>query len=418
MPDGRNPLSRYYHPDYRKAEVSAIVEGLDRGQSVSVIGPPSVGKTNLLRFLDQERLATNDPNSPWTRYAPQSSQQGAIIAVNIDPNALLPSLPHEGGDVAARAWSGFELLIHRTAITPQVYPAYRVPQGQEPDSELLDQFERLQSRFEHAHPDVTDFEDRLHAHLALRHLESLLDAALNGNRLRGVPLRIAYFMDEFERLLDTMPNYFFVALRSIRDRFKYNVLFVTFTRNSLPYLAGNRLAALEPFVELFNDNTVYLRPFGDDDAWRMIEQLEQRSVSKEDYPLGLLIRATGGFAGLMRAGFLHVDKLAQIQAQDYVQAVMLAATRLSAEPNVQAECETLLRGLNREEIATLYAVADNKSNLGAATVRELLNKSMLVEESHGAGMRVAPPALAAYIRAHPTPPEARPPLPPVTLPEV
>ncbi len=90
--------------------------------------------------------------------------------------------------------------------------------------------------------------------------------------------------------------------RGARQR-DLNVLFVTFTRNSLPYLAGNRLAALEPFVELFNDNTVYLRPFGDDDAWRMIEQLEQRSVSKEDYPLGLLIRATGGFAGLMRAGF-------------------------------------------------------------------------------------------------------------------
>ena len=33
-----------------------------------------------------------------------------------------------------------------------------------------------------------------------------------------------------------MPDYFFVALRSIRDRFKYQVMFVTFTRNSLPYL--------------------------------------------------------------------------------------------------------------------------------------------------------------------------------------
>jgi len=114
---------RYYHPDYRKAEVSAIVEALDRGQCVSVIGPPSVGKTNLLRFLDQERLATSDPASPWNRYAPLSEQQGPIIALNIDPNALLPALPTDHGDVAARAWPGFELLIHRTTITPQLYPA-------------------------------------------------------------------------------------------------------------------------------------------------------------------------------------------------------------------------------------------------------------------------------------------------------
>ncbi|HEX3049811.1 MAG TPA: hypothetical protein VHP83_04085 [Aggregatilineaceae bacterium] len=381
--------------------------------------PPSVGKTNLLRFLDQERLAPNDPNNPWNRYAPLTAQQGPIIAVNIDPNALLPSLPRDRGEIAANSWPGFELLAHRTGITPQLYPVYH-PATAAPDapSDLADQIARCQERFNNAHPDMTDFEDDLHAHMALRHLETILDAALTGHRLQNTPIRIAYFMDEFERMLDTMPNYFFVALRSIRDRFKYNVMFVTFTRNNLSYLAGSRMNVLEPFIELFNDATIYLRPFGDDDAWRMIEQLEERTVSKQDYGLGLLIRATGGFAGLLRAGFQHVDKIQQLQSQDYNQAVQLAATRLSAEPNIQAECETLLRGLNGEEIATLYQVAAQKPELNAVMVRELMSKSLLAQDPHGTGVRVMPHVLGAYIRNHPTPPPARPPAPPVTLPEL
>lgn len=409
--------ARYYHPDYRREEVSTIVQALDRGQSVSVIGPPSVGKTNLLRFLDQERLTANDPNSPWNRFAPLSAKQGRIVALNIDPNALLPALPQETGDVAARAWPGFELLVHRMSITPQLYPVYRPPQGQTPNPDVERQIGRLQERFENAHPDVTDFEDNLHAHLALRRLEGILDAALTGSRLLGEPLRIAYFMDEFEGLLQAMPNYFFVALRSIRDRFKYNVMFVTFTRNSLPYLAGNRMTVLEPFIELFNDNQTYLGPFGDDDAWRMIEQLEERTVSKDDHALGLLIRATGGFAGLLRAGFLHAEKLGQIQADEYAQAVQLAARRLVAEANVQAEAETLLRGLNNDEIASLYAIAQERQDVSPTIVRELLNKSLLAQNPSGQGVRVAPPVLAAYIRNHPQVPEPRPSTPPVTLPE-
>jgi hypothetical protein len=411
---------RYYHPDYRKDEVAQIVGALDQGSSVSVIGPPSVGKSNLLQFLDQERLTATEPTSPWLRYAPNAPQKGRIVAVSIDPNALLPALPpHEKGDVAAEAWPGFELLTHRTSITPQLYPAISAAQNRTLAPDLARQIERLRDRFDHAHPDLTDFEDHLHAHLALRHLENLLDTTITAFRLQDNPIRIAYFMDEFERLLDTMPDYFFVALRSLRDRFKYQVMFVTFTRNSLPYLIGDgeRMTAIEPFVELFHDSAVYLKPFGDDDAWRMVEQLEERAVSKDDYGLGLLIRASGGFAGLLRAGFKRAETLAQVQAPDYAQAIGLAAGRLVMEDNVQAECKTLLRGLNKEEIATLYGVAAQQTNLNADTLRELVNKSLVKQNTQGGGVRVSPPMLAAYIHDHPTPPDPKPISRPVTMPK-
>ncbi len=267
---------------------------------------------------------------------------------------------------------------------------------------------------------MTDFRDHLHAHLALRHLESIVDASLKAGRIQDSPIRIIYFMDEFERFLVTMPDYFFVALRSLRDRFKEQVMFATFTRNSLPYIIGEgeRMLVLEPFIELFNDSTIYLKPFNDDDAWRMIEQLEEsRTVSKDDHGLGLLIRASGGFAGLLRAGFKHAEHLAQIQHQDYGQAIGLAARRLVAEKNIQEECKTLLRGLHTDEINTIFGVASQRTNLDQKTITELINKSLLSQAAQGGVVRVSPPVLAAYIRNNPTPPESIPMPRPATMPE-
>jgi len=406
--------TRYYHPDYRHDEVARIVGALDQGLSVSLVGPPSIGKSNLLQFLDQDRLAPNDASSPWLRDAPNARTAGPLLAIPIDPNALLPALPEERGAAAAAAWPGFELLVHRTTITRALYPD--VLGGQPATEALATRLARLQRQFESAHDDITAMEDHLHAHLALRHLENILDAVFTSFAIQNSPLRVVYFMDEFERLLNVMPDYFFVALRSIRDRFKYQVMFVTLTRSSLPTLIGEgeRVLALEPFVELFHDATIYLGPFADDDAWRMVEQLENRSVSKDDHALGLLIRATGGFAGLLRAGFKHAEGLQPIPAQPYAQAVTLAATRLAAEANVQAECQTLLRGLSQEEIAALFAVALGTDGAAPDVVRELVHKSLLAQT--GQGVRVHPPVLGIYVRNHPNPPTPRPSARPVTLP--
>ncbi|RPJ01502.1 MAG: hypothetical protein EHM39_03200, partial [Chloroflexi bacterium] len=203
---------RYYAPDYRKNEVSAIIKALDQGYCVSVVGPPSIGKSNLLKFLDQERLSLSDPNSPWMQYAPSAMHKGRLVCVSIDPNALLPALPAAKGDIASGAWPGFELITHRTTITPQLYPTFTATQ-RAGDTDLVREIARMQERFENAHPDLTDFEDHLHAHLALRHLENILNAALTSHRIQEDLIRIVYFMDEFERLLDTMPDYFFVSLR-------------------------------------------------------------------------------------------------------------------------------------------------------------------------------------------------------------
>ncbi len=411
-------MARYYPVHYRSDVVSPIVGALDQGMCVSVIGPPSVGKSNLLKFLDQERVNTTDPDSPWLRYAPNAVHKGRLISISLDPNALLPPLPDDKGSVAATAWPGFELLVHRMTVMPELYPAVHHPHGQPVDGELAARIARLQEQFENAHLSITDYADSLHGHMALRYLESITDAVLAARRVQESPVRLVFIMDEFERMLDTMPDYFFVALRSLRDRFKYQVMFMTFSRSGLPYLIGEgeRMLALEPFIELFNDNPVYLGPFGDEDAWGMIQELEKRTVPRDDHPAGLLIRSCGGFAGLIRAGFVHIEALATITDSDYSRAVGLAAAHLAAEANIQAECRTLLRGLTPAEVKTLYGVVHEQTGLDQEALGELLRKSLLAQSAEGSVIRVKPPVLAAFIRNHPTPPPPAPVLRPVTMP--
>ncbi len=396
---------RAYPRQYRIDDIQPLIKALDGGYSVSVVGPPGVGKSNVLQYLDQHRQRGRDESDPWSEYAKRRIHDGPLVAVPIDPNALLPPLPLTYGADAARSWPGFELLIHRLSINEHLKPRAIVREG---EAEYEEHYRKKRDRFLKVHTDLTDFEDALQGHMGLRYFERIIALALESFAEQDSPLRIVIIIDEFERLLDTMPDYFFIALRSVRDRFKGQVMYVTFTRDNLLHLLSpERRHMLEPFIELFNDNTLYLGPFTDADAWDLIENLEKRDEERNDYAIGLLIRATGGFAGLLRAGFQHVKHLERIPEQD-PNRYGHAATRLIAEENVRIECETLLSGLREIEIDTLYDVAEEKTDLDGATLKELVKKSLLRENPSGGTLRVMPPVLAAYIRTHPTRPAPRP----------
>ena len=407
-----------YHPDFRQNQVRAIVSAVDSGNCVSVVGAPSVGKTNLLRFLSQDENQPEERNSPWLRYADlnRRHERGRLVAIHIDPNLLLPPLNADGDDIAARSWPGFELLAHRVRRRGDLYPRlatephHAAPRPDAALEKLARRVERYQKLFVNAHDLLVD-DEPLVGHLALRHFENLLEAVLEGHRLANTPVRLVFLIDEFEQLLAALPDYFFIALRGLRDRFKYRLMYVVFTRNRLWRVAGARAQALEPFIELFGDREVWLGPYGDEDAWRMIERLEKRTLRRDDHALGLIIRATGGFAGLLRASFQHTDALGDVPADDFA----AAARVLYPKGNVRAECETLLRALTDREIAALYAVADGQDGLEGALADELARKSLL--RTQEGRLRVWPLLLEEYIRNNPQRPTGRVMPRPATLPE-
>jgi len=326
--------------------------------------------------------------------------------------------PTDPRDIAALAWPGFELFIHRLRNHPQLYPM--LPDSMrdsvtDQSSELRGRIQRMKTIheiFDLAHENVTREQDPLIGHLALRHLENLIEAILEGHDLAKSRLRLVFFIDEFDYLLAAMPNYFFVALRGIRDRFKYRVTYVTFTRNMLPDLvSAQRMKVLEPFIELFNDKLVWLGPYSDPDAWQMIDRIEKRTVRREDKALGLCIVVTGKFAGLLRASIEHTEDLKSIARDDYWGAAQV----LYEKENVAMECEILLRNLTDDEINALYTVACNQGEPNPKIARELEHKSLLAW--NGSRYTVQPYLLAVFIANNSQPPKGREPVRPSTLPE-
>ncbi len=413
---------------YRQKEIHHLVSTVDSGKCISVIGAPSVGKTRLLRYLCPTPPAMPDRTSPWEQHTTEKNRQrGPLIPVRIDPNLLLPPLKPDRENIAALSWPGFELFIHRLRYHPALRPTppaewlSRSRSSGDPTPTLDPQLKRNVQRmkdylaqFRAAHELVTSDDDPLVGHLALRHLENTLEAILEAHKLAGSPVRIVFLIDEFEYLLAAMPDYFFVALRGLRDRFHYQISYVTFTRHPLPDLAKDRIRVLEPLVELFSDNPLWLGPYGNDDAWRMVDELERRSVRRDDNGLRLVISVTGGFAGLLRASFEHAQALSGLAENDYVGA----AQKLYHEGNVEEECDTLLRSLTDEEIDTLYAIGLGDGQVDQKNkIAEFLRRLSLLYWD-GSRYHVRPYLLSMYILSHRDKrPKGSEPVRPSTLPD-
>ena len=96
-------------------------------------------------------------------------------------------------------------------------------------------------------------------------------------------------------------------MRGIRDDYKYQLTYITFTRRTLSQIVeelGASKLALEPFVELFTDSTHYLGPYSEADATAMLDRLSERqNVNFSPSFRRFLLKSTGGFAGLLRASF-------------------------------------------------------------------------------------------------------------------
>ena len=98
--------SRKQNPDYRKEEVSLIMDCWKSAENCALVGVGSVGKSNLLHHLASSSIQSNFPE-----FSKNNTQFKAIL---IDPSMLSP-LPPPGhaDDSQIRCWAAFELMLHR-----------------------------------------------------------------------------------------------------------------------------------------------------------------------------------------------------------------------------------------------------------------------------------------------------------------
>jgi hypothetical protein len=369
------PEARKYPIDFRKDETEYIMQRWMFSQSCSLIGIGSVGKSNLLRHLSDPLVHNHYLGEEKARL---------FRTVIIDPNMLGP-LPQASLQLTdakqIRCWAGYELMMHRLFMA--LYPF-----------ELLSSDEAR--RFYESYQSLQDGTNPLYAYMGLRYFELGISYFLR----QGV--QIVFMFDEFEQMLSQMPTTFFQNLRGLRDVYKNQISYLAFTRTTLPLAAqatNHEDLEIEPFVELFTDNTYFVGPYNERDAIQMADELVRRSGTNTPYYfVENVLSATGRYAGLLRASLSVIDTVMNNPKAKNSDDL---ATLLAAKIPVRTECHTIWKSLTEDERIVLKAVARLRpyetTAMTELAITMLIQKRLLNLDAQAQSLTIEPPVVRAYI---------------------
>jgi hypothetical protein len=361
---------------FRESDISYILSRVQAGDCCSVVGVGSVGKSNLLRHLRR-------PDTQ--RYHLGEGSAANLKIVLVDPNNMLDSIPLLSGEVSS--WAGYEIMVHRLYKTFYPFEGF--------SDEQIKQIRR-------AYHEIRKGDNQLLSHIGLRYLELALEELLGQDSDSVAKDRkIAFIFDEFEEMLANLPAKFFQTLRGIRDDYKYQLTYITFTRRSIPQIIDenrdkyNKLL-LEPFVELFTDSTRYLGPYAKTDATAMLDRLsKRRNTNYSPSFRNFLLRASGGHAGMLRASFGLASQIAFGTPESE------ALRFLSNSQEIRAECQTVWESLTQPERIILKRVMHSPVVDPSELAVNLLEQKQLLKNSGGDNrVEINPPLFREFVRDH------------------
>ena len=372
------PRGRKRELNYRKEEVTYVMQRWRASDSCSLIGVGSVGKSNLLQHLADPEVQEAYMNI---------TKSGQFKAIIIDPNLLGP-LTSEGSDKNQKSsWAGYELMMHRLFMA--FYPFDEII-GREEGQRFYQLYQQLQNG-----------NNPLYAYMGLRYFELALDLLMRNG------IRIVFMFDEFEEMLKKLPEKFFQTLRGLRDANKRYLSYLTFTRAPLNVLVqqfGKDVLDMEPFTELFTDSILYVGPYNELDAKRMVNDLMAKNDKNfSEAEVDFLRWATGGYAGLIRSGFRVLDAIGKIDHSSTMddQAVRQMASRRP----IRTECHTIWMSLTAPEHHVLRAVAGlenyNSNSETEAAVAMLVQKRLLYIDRINDNLHIQPPVFKAFVATNP-----------------
>jgi len=329
---------------FRSAVVDKILSYLQAGDSCSLVGIGSVGKSNLLRFLQQEDVRRAKLGKQWNKY----------LFIYIDTNKML-----EQSD-----WGLFELMLHQLLAE---FSKRKI------DSEIFQTIDNLYARSTESNTQ----------HLALRYLDRAISTICG-----RLGLRLVFLFDEFDHLCRTLPSQTFAALRALRDDNKYFLMYIVATRVDLQRLSDGK-TDIEAFEELVTPNTIWLMAYPEDDARLMLHRLTERHHVEMMNEAGIhkLLSKTGGHPGLIRAVF----------GIAYKQSANLDDLK-ATDKQVQDECQRIWHSLAEDEQMVLAnLVSGGKPNVLPPEMLERLQMKGLVGGSWAKPSKIFSMLLADYI---------------------
>lgn len=400
------PNPYLYPPEFREADLTDLFGRLIQGNCISLVGIGTVGKTHLIEHFSgnvdaQKHLLGQLSNVQLSH--------DDFMFVLIDPNAMLDPKPKALGtdhDLPV-AWPGFELIFRR------LLEAVRKAEGA--SSEDKDSLYRVISkRYMGIHN-----RERLGPIMSFALLElavtSIFEEIITKGGKDG---RLVLVFDEFNKLLE-LPDSFFLNLRSLRDMFRYQLVYIVAARQEVNNLINPaRLASLEPFTDLFQ-KPLYLGACQTEyDLETMFVYLQYR-LQKADSPWTdrakhQLFQVTGGHGGLMRTCF-EFREVFQGSAKDET-----VALKLLQESSVVKECRIMLESFTAKEKSILETIAEAgsiplNSYIDAITLRTLEDKQVIERKSDA--FCAAPLILQLYLKGRKQGLFTEPDYPPTDLPK-
>lgn len=322
------PISFRYHL------IATLMRLMQAGESAAVVGVASVGKSNVVRALQQADIQA----------AHLGPEKGEVLPVLVDSNDL----------AAITDWNFLELLLYRLSLHSQ--------------SALLpaDTAARLEEWHEKTARQTGDVLN------AQRCLEQALYWLC---QVQG--RRVIFLLDEFELVYPQLSQRTWANLRALRDKNKYSLAYFLFLRHDLEDMQPVT-PEVEAFVELFQTNILGLKPYDLPGTELMLDRLSQRQ--RLEWPAQYtapVFELSGGHGGLIRIIFG--------KAQPFIQESHPPDwSALHGDDEVKDECYKIWSSLTAAERAWLTEfVATGKEEPGqdfGPITDKLTRKGLLSDE--------------------------------------
>lgn len=322
------------------------------GESAAVVGVASVGKSNLVRCLQQADI----------QELHLGSEKDEILIVLVDSNDL----------TAITEWDFLELLLYRLSFHCQ---------GANLPPEIIAHLDELHEKLLKRGNDVTH---------AQRCVEQALQWLCQVNQLRVVLL-----LDEFEVLYQQLSQRFWANLRSLRDKNKYSLSYLLFLRRDLEDVVPSTVA-VEAFAELFQTRILGLKPYDLPGTELMLDRLSLRQHVEWPAPYTVQVfELSGGHSGFIRVIFGKV-----LPALKEGQTIEFAG--LVDDPEIKEECGKIWTSLidQERELLQKFMAAGDFGTIDAASqtgLAKLSRKGLIVAESPGQP-RLFSPLFADFVR--------------------
>lgn len=204
--------------------------------------------------------------------------------------------------------------------------------------------------------------------------------------------QVMFVLDDFDAALETGPLAMLERLNGLRSEGNREALSYLLFTKGLPHVLGrsHNLEEESKFYDLFRHHIYALEPYTAEDAHQMLKHLNEGEGNPlRERDLAEIRQLAGGHARLLKIVF---DTWVS-QGMAGVNPV----TYLAAQPDVQQECQRILRGLHEEEQQVLArvareAVADEDQDL----VDHLVRRGVLTAD----GQKLFSPLLSQYLSEH------------------